>query len=83
MTEISQAFKEAVEESDMTKMEISWSMKGEPMRLQAILEGAGVTDTEELFMLRFIFKHRKKSYLSQNGGVNITIPTNGEYPNMP
>lgn len=58
--EILDAFKEAISNCPSTNMEIAWNMGVEPMRLQAILEGARYTDAEELFIHRFLFKYHYK-----------------------
>lgn len=61
---LSEAFKNAVDESPISKIELSWSFKMTQARLDELYHGAEYDNSEELQMLRFVFKHRQK-----NGGL--------------
>jgi hypothetical protein len=58
---ILQEFQMAVKASNMSEIEISWAMKVSSQHFQEILTRiAIITDDQELFMYRFVWKHKKK-----------------------
>ena len=75
---MNEAFAHALKNDTVSKLEMSWSMKTTPERLDELLNGAEYNETEELFMYRFIFKVRNKR-LVLNVGPVVPSPekTNG------
>jgi len=57
---LNEAFNNAVKESPISLMELSWSMNITLERLEDLIRGVDYTTEEELHMLRFIFKICKK-----------------------
>lgn len=72
---LNEAFKEAVEGSSISNLELSWSMHISIARLEEILNGAPYVPGEELEILRFVLKHKHKIEieLSKNGAA-LTSP---------
>lgn len=71
---LSEAFKQAVDESPITHTELSWSMHISLERLGEILNGANYVPNEELEMLRFIFKAKHKKDIEI---MNLMTPPQG------
>lgn len=60
---LNEAFAQALSQSNITKLEMSWSMRVTQERLDEILNGAEYNQQEELIMYRFIFKINNKKKL--------------------
>jgi hypothetical protein len=56
---LTEEFKEALENSHMTNLEMSWQLGVTMDRLNEILGGSNYQPHEELVMLRFVFKMRR------------------------
>jgi hypothetical protein len=57
---LTEEFKSALEQSNITKLEMSWTLGVTMDRMNELLSGAPYHPHEELTMLRFVFKERMK-----------------------
>lgn len=65
---MNEAFAQALRENTISHLEMNWNMKITTERLDELLHGASYNQSEELDMLRFIFKSSNKKNISSKVG---------------
>lgn len=72
---LNEAFAHAIENDNISHLEMSWSLKITEGRLADLLNGAEYNSLEELEMYRFVFKMRNKRIVLNLGPiVPLTVP---------